>query len=43
MADAIAAERLRAFIERLGPGREAKKGMADDFRDVYNEAGSRGR
>ena len=42
MADVIAADQLRLFIERLERLEEEKKGMADDIRDVYAEAKSVG-
>jgi uncharacterized protein (UPF0335 family) len=42
MSDLIAAEQLRLFIERIERLEEEKKGMADDIRDVYNEAKSTG-
>ena len=42
MADVIAAEQLRLFIERIERLEEEKKGIADDIRDVYAEAKSNG-
>jgi uncharacterized protein (UPF0335 family) len=42
VSDMIAAEQLRLFIERIERLEEEKKGMADDIRDVYNEAKSTG-
>jgi len=42
VSDAIAAEQLRLFIERIERLEEEKKGMADDIRDVYAEAKSNG-
>jgi uncharacterized protein (UPF0335 family) len=42
MADIIAADQLRLFIERIERLEEEKKGMADDIRDVYSEAKSQG-
>ena len=42
MSDLIAADQLRLFIERIERLEEEKKGMADDIRDVYNEAKSQG-
>lgn len=42
MSDVIAAEQLRLFIERIERLEEEKKGMADDIRDVYNEAKGQG-
>ncbi len=38
----IAADQLRLFIERIERLEEEKKGIADDFRDVYSEAKSQG-
>jgi uncharacterized protein (UPF0335 family) len=42
MSDAIAADELRLLIERIERLEEEKKAMADDIRDVYSEAKSRG-
>jgi uncharacterized protein (UPF0335 family) len=42
MADNVAADQLRLFIERIERLEEEKKGMADDIRDVYSEAKSQG-
>jgi uncharacterized protein (UPF0335 family) len=42
MADNVAADQLRLFIERIERLEEEKKGMADDIRDVYAEAKSQG-
>lgn len=43
MADgAIASDELRLMIERIERLEEEKKGIADDIRDTYNEAKSRG-
>ena len=42
MSDSISAEQLRLLIERIERLEEEKKGMADDIRDVYNEAKSTG-
>jgi uncharacterized protein (UPF0335 family) len=42
MSDNVAADQLRLFIERIERLEEEKKGMADDIRDVYNEAKSQG-
>ena len=42
MSDTVAADQLRLFIERIERLEEEKKGMADDIRDVYNEAKSQG-
>ena len=38
----VAADELRQLIERIERLEEEKKGMADDVRDVYAEAKSRG-
>jgi uncharacterized protein (UPF0335 family) len=38
----IAADELRLLIERVERLEEEKKGIADDIRDVYSEAKSRG-
>jgi uncharacterized protein (UPF0335 family) len=42
MSDAVAAEQLRLFIERIERLEEEKKGIADDVRDVYAEAKANG-
>ncbi len=43
MSEATTAdEQLRLFIERIERLEEEKKGIADDIRDVYNEAKSQG-
>ena len=42
MADNVAADQLRLFIERIERLEEEKKGMSDDIRDVYQEAKSQG-
>jgi len=42
MSETIAADQLRLLIERIERLEEEKKGMADDIRDVYNEAKSTG-
>ena len=42
MADAIAADQLRLFIERIERLEEEKKAHADDIRDVYSEAKGQG-
>jgi len=42
MAESIAADELRLLIERIERLEEEKKGIADDVRDVYSEAKSRG-
>ncbi len=38
----VAAEELQRFIERVERLEEEKKGIADDVKDVYAEAKSRG-
>ena len=38
----VAADQLRLFLERIERLEEEKKGIADDIRDVYAEAKSRG-
>lgn len=38
----VAADQLRLFIERIERLEEEKKGIADDVKDVYNEAKSNG-
>lgn len=38
----VAADELRLLIERIERLEEEKKGIADDVRDVYSEAKSRG-
>jgi uncharacterized protein (UPF0335 family) len=42
MSQSIAADELRLLIERIERLEEEKKGIADDIRDVYSEAKSRG-
>lgn len=42
MSDSISADQLRLFIERIERLEEEKKGIADDIKDVYNEAKSTG-
>ena len=42
MSDNIAADQLRLFIERIERLEEEKKGIADDVKDVYNEAKGQG-
>jgi uncharacterized protein (UPF0335 family) len=42
MADAVAVDQLRLFIERIERLEEEKKGIADDIKDVYAEAKSQG-
>jgi len=42
MTDQVAADELRLLIERIERLEEEKKGIADDIRDVYSEAKSRG-
>lgn len=38
----VAAEQLRLLIERVERLEEEKKGIAEDIREVYNEAKSQG-
>ena len=38
----VAADELRLLVERIERLEEEKKGMADDIRDVYQEAKSQG-
>jgi uncharacterized protein (UPF0335 family) len=38
----VAADELRLLIERVERMHEERKGIADDIRDVYGEAKSRG-
>ena len=42
MSENVAADELRLLIERIERLEEEKKGIADDIRDVYSEAKSRG-
>lgn len=42
MSDVIAADELRLLVERIERLEEEKKGIADDIKDVYGEAKSRG-
>ena len=42
MSEAVAAEQLRLFIERIERLEEENKGIADDIRDVYAEAKANG-
>jgi uncharacterized protein (UPF0335 family) len=42
MSDAVAADQLRLFIERIERLEEEKKGIADDVKDVYAEAKANG-
>jgi uncharacterized protein (UPF0335 family) len=42
MAEIIASEQLRLFLERIERLEEEKKGIADDIKDVYSEAKSQG-
>jgi uncharacterized protein (UPF0335 family) len=42
MADTVAADQLRLFIERIERLEEEKKGIADDIRDVFAEAKAMG-
>jgi uncharacterized protein (UPF0335 family) len=38
----ITTDELRQFIERVETLEEAKRGLSDDVRDIYQEAKSRG-
>lgn len=38
MADGIARDQLRAFIERIERMEEEKKAIADDIKEIYAEA-----
>lgn len=40
--ETVAADQLRLFIERIECLEEEKKGIADDIRDVYQEAKANG-
>lgn len=40
--EAVAADQLRLFIERIERLEEEKKGIADDIKDVYAESKSNG-
>jgi uncharacterized protein (UPF0335 family) len=42
MNDAIQADQLRQYIERIERLEEEKQGMTDDIRDCYSEAKSQG-
>jgi uncharacterized protein (UPF0335 family) len=42
MSEIIAADQLRLLIERIERLEEEKRGIADDIKDVYNEAKSTG-
>ncbi|WEK42960.1 MAG: DUF2312 domain-containing protein [Candidatus Sphingomonas colombiensis] len=42
MSDIVAADELRLLVERIERLEEEKKAFADDLRDVYAEAKSRG-
>lgn len=42
MADVIAADQLRLFIERIERLEDEKKGISDDIKDVYAESKSNG-
>ncbi len=42
MSDIVAADQLRLFIERVERLESEKRGIADDIKDVYNEAKSNG-
>lgn len=38
MAETLAAERLKSFVERIQKLEEERKNISDDIRDVYSEA-----
>jgi uncharacterized protein (UPF0335 family) len=42
MSENVAADELRLLIERIERLESDKQGMADDIKDVYSEAKSRG-
>lgn len=42
MADSVAQDQLRAFIERIERLEEEKKAIADDIKEVYAEAKGNG-
>lgn len=42
MADTVAADQLRLFVERIERLAEEKDGIASDIRDVYAEAKANG-
>ncbi len=42
MADVLAADQLRLFIERVERLEEEKRGIAEDVREVYSEAKGQG-
>lgn len=42
MSDVIQADKLRLLIERIERLEEEKKGIADDIKDVYQEAKGQG-
>jgi len=42
MSDAVAAQQLQLFIERIERLEEEKRGIADDVKDVYLEAKANG-
>lgn len=41
-ADSVAADQLRAFVERIERMHEEKKAIADDIADIYREAKGNG-
>lgn len=42
MADSVAQDQLRAFVERIERLEEEKKAIADDIKEVYAEAKGNG-
>lgn len=42
MTDTVAADELRLLIERIERLEEEKRGIAEDVKEVYNEAKARG-
>jgi uncharacterized protein (UPF0335 family) len=42
VADVVAADELRVVVERIERLSEERQGIADDIKDVYGEAKSRG-
>lgn len=42
MSNIVAADELRLLVERIERLEEEKKGLADDIKDIYVEAKSRG-
>jgi uncharacterized protein (UPF0335 family) len=42
MADSVAQDQLRAFVERIERMEEEKKAIADDIKEIYAEAKGNG-